>query len=62
MKFVSLEQRAFTYLPALLVIIGSLIVVLVALRVFNHHEAKAAAIYFEELPVEVLTTLKLSVD
>ena len=62
MKFVSLEQRAFTHPPALLVIIGSLLALLAALRAFNHHQAKHAAIYFEELPVEVLTTLKLSVN
>jgi hypothetical protein len=60
MKFVSLEQHAFTHLPALLAIIGFLMVVLVALRAFNHRQAKSAAIYFEELPVEVITTLKLS--
>lgn len=62
MEFASLEQRAFTHLPALLLIIGSLIVVIAALQVLNHHRAKSAAIYFEEVPVEVLTTLKLSVN
>jgi hypothetical protein len=60
MQFVSLEQRAFTHLAALLVIIGSLIVLLIAIQALNHRQATSAAIYFEELPAEVLTTLKLS--
>jgi hypothetical protein len=39
---------------------GSLLAIVAALRVFNHHQAKSAAIYFEELPQEVVITLRLS--
>jgi hypothetical protein len=27
---------------------------------FNHHRAKSAVLYFEEIPEEVITTLKLA--
>ena len=60
MKFVSLEQRALSNLPALFIMTTSLLVLLAALRAFNQRQAASAAIYFEELSVEVITTLKLS--
>jgi hypothetical protein len=58
--FVSLEQSALDGLPQFLYMTGSLLAIVAALRVFNHHQAKSAAIYFEELPTEVLTILRLS--
>jgi hypothetical protein len=58
--FVSLEQNALNSLPQFLYMTGSLLAIVAALRVFNHHQAKSAAIYFEELPTEVITTLRLS--
>jgi hypothetical protein len=60
MQFASREQRAIESPPQFLYLTGSLLVLVTALRAFNHHQAKSAAIYFEELPAEVLTTLKLS--
>jgi hypothetical protein len=60
MKFASLEQSAFNSLPQFLCMTGSLLAIVAALRVFNQHQAKSAAIYFEELPPDVITTLKLS--
>jgi len=60
MKFASLEQTVLTSPPRFLCITGFLLAIISALRVFNHHRAKSAAIYFEELPAEVLTTLNLS--
>ncbi len=62
MQFASLEQSALKSLLQFLCMTGSLLAVVVALRAFNQHQAKAAAIYFEELPTEVITTLKLSVN
>jgi hypothetical protein len=58
--FVSLEQNALHSLSQFLCMAGSLLAIVGALRGFNHHQAKSAAIYFEELPTEVLTTLRLS--
>jgi hypothetical protein len=60
--FASLEQNAMDSLPRFLGMTGSLLAIVAALRIFNHHQAKSAAIYFEELPTEVLTTLRLSVS
>ena len=60
MKFASLEQFAIGSVSRFLAMTGFLLVMVVALRVFNHQRAKSASIYFEEVPAEVLTTLKLS--
>ena len=60
MRFASLEQRALNSLPRFLCVTGVLVAVVAALRVFNYYRAKTAAIYFEELPEEVITTLGLS--
>jgi hypothetical protein len=62
MKFASLEQSAFSSLPKFLCMAGSLVAIIAALRAFNHYQAKSAAIYFEELPAEVITTLRLSTN
>lgn len=59
--FASIEQNALDSLPQFLCITGSLLAIIAALRAFNHFQAKSAAIYFEEIPAEVITTLKLSV-
>jgi hypothetical protein len=60
MWFTSLEQRALSSLPQFLCMTGALLTIIAALRASNHHQAKSAAIYFEELPSEVIITLKLS--
>jgi len=60
MRFASLEQRALERLPQFLGMSSCLLAIVVALRVFNHWRARSAAIYFEELPAEVITTLRLS--
>jgi hypothetical protein len=62
MKFTSIERSALDSLPKVFWMAGSLLATLAALRVFNHHQAKSAAIYFEELPTEVITTLRLSAN
>jgi hypothetical protein len=62
MKCASLEQRALEGLPQFLGMTGSLFAVVAALRAFNYYRAKTAAIYFEELPPEVITTLRLSMN
>jgi hypothetical protein len=59
-KFASLEQFAVGSVSRFLAMTGFLLAMVVALRVFNHQRAKSASIYFEEVPAEVLTTLKLS--
>lgn len=60
LKFTELEQSAFRSLPEFLCMTVSLLAIIAALRAFNQYQAKSAAIYFEELPVEVVTTLRLS--
>jgi hypothetical protein len=62
MKCASLEQRALEGLPQFLGMTGSLLAVVAALRAFNYYRAKTASIYFEELPPEVITTLRLSMN
>jgi len=59
MWFTSLEQSALDSLPQFLCMTGALLATVAALRAFNHHQAKSAAIYFEELPREEITTLGL---
>ena len=61
MKVVSLEIRSLKSPLQCLCVTGLLLATLAALRAFNQHQAKSAAIHFEELPVEVITTLNLSV-
>jgi hypothetical protein len=60
--FAAREQNALNSMPQFLILTVSLLAFIAALRVFNHQQAKSAAIYFEELPEEVMTTLKLSVN
>jgi hypothetical protein len=60
MRFASLEQHALNSLPQFLCMTGFLLAIIAALRAFNHHQARSAAIYFEELPPEIITTLRLS--
>jgi hypothetical protein len=60
MQFVKLEQSALSSVPQYLWITGSLLAVVIGLRLFNRHEAKAAAIYFEELEMAQTITLGLS--
>lgn len=60
MWFASIEKNALNSLPQFLYMTGSLLAIVGALRTLNYHEAKSAAIYFEELPQEVITTLRLS--
>jgi hypothetical protein len=62
MRFALLEQSTINSLPQFFCMTGSLVAVIAALRAFNHYEAKSAAIYFEELPPEIITTLRLSVS
>ena len=46
--------------PSLYLIMTTVLVALaLGLFVFNHHRAKSAIIYFEELPPELITTLGL---
>jgi hypothetical protein len=61
-SFAAYEQSALNSLPQFLFMVGSLLAIIATLRVFNHHQAKSAAIYFEEVPAEVITTLRLSTD
>ena len=60
--FAAREQTALNSVPQFLILTGSLLAIVAALRAFNHQQAKSAAIYFEELPEEVITTLRLSVN
>jgi hypothetical protein len=60
MWFVSLEQSSFHSLPQFLCMTVFLFAIIAVLRALNHYQAKSAAIYFEELPMEVITTLRLS--
>jgi hypothetical protein len=62
MKFTSIERTALNSLAKFLCLAGSLLAIIAALRAFNHYQAKSAAIYFEELPAEVITTLRLSTN
>lgn len=62
MQFATFEQRTLSSLPQFLLLTGSLLAMIAALRALNHHQAKSAAIHFEELPTDVITTLKLSVN
>jgi hypothetical protein len=61
MQFVKLEQSALSNVAEYLWITGSLLGGVVGLRLFNRHEAKSAAIYFEELEMAQTITLGLSV-
>lgn len=61
MQFVALEQRTLTSLPQFLLLTSSAIAIIAALRAFNKYQSKSAAIYFEKLPTEVITTLSLSI-
>jgi hypothetical protein len=61
MQFVKFEQSALSSLSQSLWLAGSLLAMVGALRIFNRHEAKAAAIYFEELEMAQTITLGLSV-
>jgi len=60
MWFTGHERSALVSLPEFVWIAGLLIGVVVALRVFNRHQAKLAAIYFEELEMAQTITLGLS--
>jgi hypothetical protein len=62
MKFTSIERSALNSFPTFLCMAGCLLAIIAALRTFNHHQAKSAAIYFEELPIDVITTLRLSTN
>jgi hypothetical protein len=62
MKFTSIERSALDSLPKFLCMAASLLAIIAAIRAFNHYQAKSAAIYFEELPAEVITTLRLSIN
>jgi hypothetical protein len=60
MWFTGHERSALSSVPQYLWIVGSLSAVIIALRVFNRHRAKLAAIYFEELEMAQTITLGLS--
>jgi len=54
------EQRALRDPYRFALLLGFLIAALGALYAYNRHRARTAVIYFEELPEEPITTLKLS--
>ncbi len=59
LSFAEFENQALRNPNQFAVLVSALVVVIVGLWTFNHNRAKSAELYFEELPEEPITMLRL---
>jgi hypothetical protein len=58
-SFAEFENRALRNPNQLAILVCALVAAIATLWAFNHSRAKSAELYFEELPEELITTLRL---